>query len=202
MAVPIQVDDGNFTVPKQVGSASYTLPFADKGDFTSFQVTLPAQMDINNFYAFHIPALGSQRSFPRGNAYLADVRNMRESGNQLLSWEYVYASVPITRTEYGSTVYDWYFIDVAAEDIGVISEKVPARILYEYQRGTPLEDQYRPRPVKIGGIWVAWAGYTGEPASGAWVLAEDTVTSIYIGNIYERRSVYVQHRDLGSLIFP
>jgi hypothetical protein len=202
MSIPIYVDDGSFRTPTQAGTAHYTLPFADRGDYTSFQVSIPFKIDINHFRDTSPLSAGTRRSFPKGDAYLVDIRNMRESGNNLMEWETIYASVPITRQEFTTVSYERFYENNPESTIESFIQDTQGVAIYQYKWYTPLPDLIAPKPVQLGGIWFEFGGYGGEPAEGAEVLAENSKTSIYIGRIFERRSVYVKHKSLGSEIFP
>lgn len=196
--VPAFVEDGDFSVIAQNGALTPSFPFADKGDFTSFVMRGKFRVNLNNWQK---PIPMSQINFPTyGTAYLVsigDPQTINES--DLVDYPFVYASVPDTRTEYGSVSYT---PQVPAQDASnnktllQYNDTFDAELVYEYSANSPLPQLFRGKLIKTAATFG-----TGFAQAGGWKvsaqnnnrqLAQNSTTRIYMGKIYERLSVFAK----------
>lgn len=201
MSVPLRVDDGVFTVALQDGAPEFSYPFADKGDSQTFIAHVKKRIHTDSYRK---PTLMQRQTFNLGNAYLVDPGEPRYVGCGLLEWVERYASVPITRTEYGSTVYTQQLlsrdssvlpITWSVEEYSAIRD---AKFVYEYSLNKPLATKIAPRWITLGAIVVGLGGI-GQLTFNQDVLAEDTTSEIWLAKIYCRRSTIVKYLPLVEI---
>lgn len=202
MSVPLRVDDGVFTVARQDGATEFSYPFADKGDSQTFIAHVKKRIHTDSYRK---PTLMQRQTFNLGNAYLVDPGEPRYVGCGLLEWVERYASVPITRTEYGSTVYTQQLLTADSTvlpitySIDEYSATRDARFLFEYSLDKPLPRKIAPRWQTLAGRPFAIGGIT-QLTYGQQVLAEDSVSRIYLAKIYERQSIFVEYLPLVEVV--
>lgn len=196
MSAPKIIADGNFNFAQQNGPTSYKLPFADKGDFRSFQAINTMRVAAAKYTT---PFVNSLQTFPLGNAYLSDMTAPSEvQGGALLEWQEIFASIPQPRSEYGSITYTQQYISTSVlGDRSIIdwTQTRDGRILYEYSLNTPLARILAPVLIEFASI-IYFQGGWGTFTPGQEILAQDTTSEIYLGKIYCRKSVLVPYNPL------
>jgi len=200
MSVPIIVSDGNYRLAQQDGYYSVERPFADRGDIESFVVTAPMVVDPEYF---KLPKLMSQRRFPWGIGYLVDIGQQRPIQGQRL-WEYdlIYASVPASRPEAGSVTAT---VNVVSLDgitiLGTYTDVFDAQIRYDYQILTPPAKLIAPqgnanfKVITLFGNANNFIPFPGQDP----ILAANSTSSIYMGQIYERKAYYFEVPNITQL---
>lgn len=186
MSSPRYYDDGRFNVPQQNGATSFTFPFADKGD----PLTFVARKRMRMASIFYTPAALMQfDDFAfLGRAYLVNRSDAADVGNGLVEWEDVWASLPKTRTEYGTISYtQQYFLN---SEIIEYTGTRDASFIYEYSLTTPLPRILAPRLFQINNV-IYTINYNLSIGEGQPVLAQDTEREIYMAQIFCRKSIYV-----------
>lgn len=191
---PAIVNDGNFNVATQNGAPVPNFPFAYRGDTKSFVAKVTMRIDVN---AYQVPIPMSQRWFPGlGRGYLVDFDQPSSVGQQLIEYGLLYASVPITKSEYGSCIATVYQPTVNQPDensfLTQYTDTFDAVRLYEYSVFNPLEQLLAPRMFLQSVLGVDRLLITGDinPLSQGLTLAQNTTSKIYLGRIYERESVF------------
>jgi len=200
MAVPIFVDDGNYRIAQQDGYYSVQRPFADKGDIDTFVIPVPMVVDPQYF---KLPKPMSQRRFPWGVGYLVNIGDQRPiQGHRLWEYDLIYASVPKSRTEVGSVTATVNIINFDNNTIlATYTDVFDAQIRYDYQILTPPPKLIAPQ---------GNASFTVSTNSGApgWaltvpgqapILAANSTSSIYMGQIYERKAFYFEVPNITQL---
>jgi len=202
MSSPSYYDDGNFAVAAQNGPWRFAFPFSDHGDATSFTATRAMRRKAQNFVR---TSLMTSRSFSIGATYLVGISEARDVGCGLLEWEETWASVPVTRTEYGSIAYtlqDLHIIsssDGQSFDLLEYTSTRDARFVFEYSLNQPLPRRLAPVVVVKDQTAYGFGGWGTFPA-GAQILAQDTQSDIYMGRIYQRKSVFIEYHPFIELI--
>jgi hypothetical protein len=193
-----QVTDGSYRIAAQTGADEYTLPFSDVGDQISFEVKRIYRVDYNKFVRSK-PM--SQINSVYGKAYLVEEGPANPIGNGLLEFPRIYASVPQRRVEGSSYVYSVQFLSTNVSydpetptpepSVTEFPVTLSARIVYEYFIGRPAP-LIAPRVAVIYGTVITFGGW-GTLLYNQEYLAEDSEVSIYKGNIYQRRSIYIRY---------
>jgi len=198
MPVPSTVSDGVFTIPQQNGPDKYRLPFLDKGDSRSFEIIRKMRVAADSFTA---PKLMSKIRWDGKYAYLVEMTDPQIVEPDLLEYELTYACVPFTRNEGTSTTftiqypsfgasYDWS-TPPPEPTITEIPLPMTGRAVYEYFIGAP-PTLLAPKIAFVNGTRVQYGGWNQAMfVPGAQILADDSDVTIYKGNIYQRRSVYI-----------
>ncbi len=194
------IADGNFRFAFQNGGTTFRYPFADKGDGISFIASLKKRILATSYLA---PTINSRMDFPQGPAFLVDFSPPTpvSEGEALLEWTESYASIPQTRTEYGSITYTQQFL--ATNGIGERSVEEwtatrDAAFVYEYSQNAPLPRIQAPLLVTLANVIFARGGW-GTFTDGQLILAQDTTSEIYMGKIYQRKSVIIPYQPLIQL---
>ena len=214
MNIPRYVNDGNFLVEQQNGPTIFRLPFYDKGDSVSFEATQTFRVQQE----FYTPVVvDTAKTFYQSSSRLSDVNfsgstaisaySVLETepeaiGNGLVEYRRTYASVPVTRTEYGSIVYPYQILRTITntEDqpfVATVSEiQIPMSCYtkYEYSRSTLTTSQAPQIQVVpsdgVNNCVIYYLGGWTNPLSGD-VLAKGNEVQIYKGKIHVRIGVYV-----------
>lgn len=197
MSVPNGYDDGNFALALQNGCQEYTLPFFDKGDDKSFEISVTRRVAAASFTR---PELMSKIIHPKmGIAFLVEMTSPRAVGNGLIEWQETYASIPQTRYEASSIIYPMQFLSLstsydwdtvpAAPQVQELPVPMSCTVKYEYFIKKP-EIQIAPRVAVLYNTVVAFGGW-GTLIPGKEYLAQDAEISIYKGEIFQRRGVYI-----------
>ena len=206
MSSPSYYDDGNFTIAQQNGPWLFAFPFSEKGDSSTFTATRKVRQKAT---AIKKPALMSKLNFNLGTTYLVSISETKDVSNGLVEWEEIWASVPVSRREYGSITYTLQDLHITFSSAGrtpTLLEYTTTRdaaFLYEYSVGKPLPRRIAPVVViqnVEGSQSIYGFGGWGTFTTGTEILAQDTTSSIYIGKIYERRSVLIEYQPFVSLI--
>lgn len=198
MSVPNRIDDGNWNLLIPMQGGGYEFPFSDKGDNDTFKTTVKYRQDKN---AYRPRATMTKLRFTLGDAYLTRLGKPSDIGSNLYEWEDTFSSLPVTRTEYGSLVYNrqFYRFSNGAPEIAENSYPVPIAFVYEYFLNVPPNPFIAPRVYEVFGQ----LGYIGNlPTTNGLLVAEDSVVSIYEGKIFERKTPYVKLRDLQTQAAP
>lgn len=209
MSAPSIVNDGVFTVEAQNGAWKYTNPLADKGDFSHIVAKRKVRIDVSS-YASHTTL--RQLSITTGNAvnavrtvYLVGISEPDLAGNNLLEWEESYATIPATRLEPTSITYSrqvlWYTANAdqtTTVEIKEFTDKYDAFNTYEYYLNTPSDPWERPldtlrapRLEQVGNH-ILFKGGWRPFLDGEQVLAEDSSTDRYLGDIFVRKSTRIK----------
>lgn len=202
MSSPYRYDDGSYRIPYQVGTTIFSSPFVDKGDSVSWMAKMTFVQDA----PYYVPTrISFVRRFTRGSAYLVNISDTADIGNGLLQWEETYAPVPQKRTEYGSVTYTQQFIEQIPRDDGGFNFGLvewtntrDASIIYEYNFRTPLPRLLSPKAIQQGNK-VYLEGRFGLFTEGQSILARDTESDIWNGQIYVRKSTYIQYHNFVQL---
>ncbi len=207
-AAPGYFDDGNFTVGKQNGSPTYDFPFSYRGDFKTFVATVTMRVAVGSYQP---PASMGQRIFPNlGRGYLVDFTEPTMVGQGLLEYKLQYASVPLSGyPEYGSCSYtvQTYTIGLSGSDdtLSGYNDTFNATYFFDYSLYKPLDQILKTRLILVpepdtgtfpGRQQINIVGsrleiQTARGMSGL-VLAQNTTSKIYRGQIFERLSVYIR----------
>lgn len=197
MAIPRQINDGNWNIPAIQG-IEYSFPFSDKGDGSTFKAQCLKYADKNSYRAL---APMSTMQFPYGLGYLTKLGETRDIGSGIYEFTDEYSSLPINRTEFGNFAFtsQWfkgatesgvdpnkYFYEVSF-DLEEQTFTVPCQYLYEYflfQQPQPILKQ---RAYLLFGQMFEIQGGT----FNGLICAEDSQIKIYGGKIYERRTPFV-----------
>ena len=107
MSSPKYYDDGKFNLAAQNGATSFSFPFASKGDNQTFIARKKMRVASG---AIQIPALMQAEDFTLGRAFYADRTDASDIGQGLVEYEAIYASLPATRTEYGTITYTQQYL--------------------------------------------------------------------------------------------
>lgn len=196
MPVPAIVNDGDFTIAQPNGAPVYSFPFWSKGDSKTFTAKQPVRVEISRF---KMPILMSQKSFPNiGKAYLVDISNPEQiAGSNLMEYDEIYASLPSKRLEYGQASYTPQYADPASQILFAFTDLYDATWVYEYSLYKPLPSLYSPKLFKlIDGIFQS-ADF--RPIGiGNDRLVQNSVSSIYMGQIFQRLSIYAALPNFGK----
>jgi len=199
MSVPIIVDDGNYRIAQQDGYYDAERPFANKGDIETF--VIPVHMVVDSSY-FKLPKLMSQRRFPWGVGYLVDISDQTTiRGHRLWEFDLIYASVPKSRTEFGSVTATVNVVNLDGITIlATYTDVFDAQIRYDYQLLAPPPKLIAPQGNPSFTV-VSTQGFstiTTIPGQ-APILAANSTSSIYMGQIYERKAFYFEVPNITQL---
>lgn len=210
MSVPVIIEDGDFTVEQQNNSSVPSFPFYANGDVKTFIQRVTMRVD-QRYYKPPVPM--SQRWFPKlGKGYLVDVDQPASAGGNLVDYVQVYANCPARRIEYGSATYTVQqprivepLPDITSVSVIEYTDVFPALYVYDYSLFKPLPSIYAPRLLLVqSSIGLSftflqignWIGSRGDNV----VVAQSSVSRIWMGQIYERKSVYVMPSKLVELV--
>lgn len=205
MSSPRYYDDGSFKAPVQNGPISYAHPFADKGDSITFLATITFRQDARYFGIQGFVNLTLIRVFPAGIAYRVNISEASNVDCGILEWTETYASIPVTRTEYGSISYTQQFVTLASvangTELGVIewTNTRDAAVTYEYSLGSPLPRKLSPKVIQIGQNVYTEGGF-GTFSEGQSILAKDTESEIWMGRIYCRKSTVISYHQFVQFV--
>lgn len=199
MSVPIIVDDGNYRIAQQDGYYDAERPFASKGDIETF--VIPVHMIVDSSY-FKLPKLMSQRRFPWGVGYLVDISPQTTiRGHRLWEFDLIYASVPKSRTEFGSVTATVNVVNLDGITIlATYTDVFDAQIRYDYQLLAPPPKLIAPagNPSFTVVSTQGFSTITTIPGQ-APILAANSTSSIYMGQIYERKAFYFEVPNITQL---
>ena len=211
MAVPNQINDGDWNLLQRSEGGDFEFPFSDRGDFQTFQQRLHYKIDRNAYMARgHRQPMSVIRT-ELGIAYLTKLGKPRDCGCNLVEWEDEISSLPATRIEPGTFAYTYqwwraatssnvnpakYFYDVNF-DIEEQTFTVLAHFKYEYFLNAEPQPLIKPRVFLRFGILQSIGG---TPILGNELVAEDSQVSIYACRIYERRTAFVKVNSAGNLV--
>lgn len=196
MTAPRYIDDGNFSIARQHGAMELRFPFSSKGDNFSFEALITYRQDQASYRP--LPRMFPMR-IRNNTCYLVDESSVRYVGNGLMEFVRTFATIPVTRTEYGSIVYpNQYLSTTVAEDqsvalsTGEITYTRDCKILYEYARSADaLPTIIAPKIEVLFGKFQFTFGNWGNISPNQPILAQDTNTAIYKGGIYVRVGFYI-----------
>lgn len=187
MAVPIIVNDGNFSRAEQNGADEITLPFSDEGDNTSWEVRRKLRVDQAS-YRRGISM--SQEMHRFGRMYLVEESNPNAIGGGLVEYEQIWSCLPKTRVVPSSTIYSLQgLVD------GSITEwplTMACEIQWEYFIGNFPSPIQAPRLIKIGEFIFAYARW-GTFSLGQRIPAEDSEVGVHKGKIFYRKTIYIRY---------
>ena len=209
MSVPSRINDGNWATAAQAGAHEIDTPFADEGDTSTFILTVPYMQDQANYVPLRNylnPVTGLEQMVPytalSRTVYLMKETTARPVDNTsgLLKFSRVYAPIPRTRRTKGSIVYQFQFGSLQASyswadppaqpEVAEFPLNQDCKFVYEYSLGAPLPAIAAPKVTAMFGNFVKIGGW-GNLVAGTQVLAQDTESRIWMGQIYERKSTYI-----------
>ncbi len=201
MSSPRYYDDGSFNVAQQNGPWRYSFPFAERGDRFTF---IAQRMMRCAAIALRPSVLMTQINSSLGRAYLVNVSESKDVGGGLLEWEETWASLPQTRSEYGSITYTLQDLTKDASTppqftLREFTSTRDARVVYEYSITAPLPRQLAPMVILVNNRAYGFGGW-GTFYAGQEILAQDTQSQIYMCRIYERKSVLIEYQPFVQLV--
>lgn len=190
MSAPTQIDDGPYRYPGIVGEPQIEFPYANEGDLSAFVYHVKYRQDFRYFTALEPMSVFST---PLGDGYLVEPENTDAIGNGLVEWTRVVASIPQTRVvPVGSVTLNMQYL-VTTVGVGYSVEEFPVTrsgtATYEYGLAAfPI--QQSPRWFTyLNGTKLAAVGGAGRFAAGDMVLVQDSETTLYMGLIYQRKTI-------------
>lgn len=188
MSAPFRVDDGNFKIPLLVKDG-YRFPFSDKGDAASFEWVAKYSFDKSV-----TPRYRSMQALNKayGTCYLVAIGDLDDRGEGLFEQELVYASLPVSRQEATGLAYTQQIVGTLSGSpvINEVTYNTSAYVLYEYFIGRPAPLR-RAQFLFLSGNLVSIGG---KPPVQGITAAQDSEISLYKGQIYQRRTMYVENQ--------
>lgn len=206
--VPGSVDDGNWNVAQQSGVPVYDFPFSYRGDFKTFTAEVTMTVNVGSWKQ---PQSMKQRWFAGlGRGYLVDFTKPVATTQGLMEYKEIYASVPLTGIEYGSSTANIQIPHPATDPttenatISSYSDTFNAQLVYEYSVFKPLPQILytrlilQPDPTTGLNVIVVQGTALGIDAPGR-ALVQNTTSKIWKGKIFERLSVFINYQPLVPL---
>ncbi len=214
MSIPAYIDDGDFSVPKQNGANSFSLPFFSRGDGKSFEVRQRWRVASASFKA---PTLMQKKTFTAGSgfnstgqlqllagslgvSYLVECSDPDDVGNGLVEYAVTYASLPKTRKEGTSIVYPMQFLSTSGNYDFTTPPPAPEVAELQYPMAAEVEYTYtinRPPPLLAPRVEVLFGRVFNFNSWGVFqlgqrVLAQDAEITLYKGTMYQQRAIYIR----------
>jgi hypothetical protein len=195
MSVPNVGDDGNFAVAQQNGSHVFENPLSDVGDFDHFVARVKYRIEAPRYTS---PSTLTPGTFTAGTGnligYLVRLSSPNLVGSNLMEWEATYANKPSQRTEPATITYTQQWLARSDDNTYSIEEHTDSRdatIVYDYYFKTqPLPALIAPKLALFANRIFQFGGWRVFN-DGESVLAQDSTSERYLGDIFVRKSVYI-----------
>jgi hypothetical protein len=198
MAVPAIVNDGNFSIAQPNGAAQPEFPFYSFGDDSTFIQRVNMRVLQSKFIR---PPIMQQTFFTGlGKGYLVDIENPQVIAGDLVEYPFVYASLPKQRKEYGSATFTYQARLPGGTTLLSYTDTFPSTIIYDYSVLAPLPPLFRGKVLTsttdTGAVTIQAGKWVPANTKGL-LLAENSTSGIWLGQIFFRRSVYVSVPPIG-----